>query len=120
MGDMLRYVPSIVIAGFTMLLAACVGPGQPTPPFQGPVPVPIPWGAPFQECEHTILSGVRYNRVIPQAGVWSYEWQLTTVTGPVWITGPSPYPYQVGDTFRFDSYFPVRIIWAPSSAPGTQ
>ena len=108
----IRYIPSVVIAGATFILAACV---PPLPPFQGPVPVPIPWVAPTQDCMHWRLPGWRYSLVVPQRGVWGFEWHDTQ---GIWYRS-NPSWFEAGQTFTIETVFPFHLVWAPDTVQGT-
>lgn len=112
MGRHLRYLPSVVIAAVVLGVAACV---PPLPPFRGPVPVPIPSVVPTFVCTHHLLPGARYRVVIPQKGVWSFEW-LDSLGN--WHTA-TPWGYEVGDVFTIETPFTFRVTWNPEAKPGS-
>ena len=108
-----RYLPSVVIATLTFGVAACA---PPLPPFQGPTPVPIPWVAPTQECQHWKLPGWRYTLVVPQRGVWSFDWKDSLGNFHTAI----PFFYEAGQTMTIETPFTFHVTWAPSAEQGTR
>lgn len=109
---MKRYLPSAVIFGVIMWLAACVAPPPPITPHPPPV-FRVPSVVPTQICEHFLVKGWRFETVVPERGLWNYAWLLNGV----WVQSTPPYWHEVGDILRVETTAPFHIIWTPQAAP---
>jgi hypothetical protein len=85
------------------------------PPFQGPSPVPIPWVAPTEICQHHLVPGYRYQLVVPQKGLWGHAWRNSQGS---WFNG-GLYWYEQGQTLTIETAFPFHLLWAPDTAQTT-
>ena len=110
---MKRYIPSAVIFGLVMLIAACAP--SPPPITVHPPPVyRIPAVVPVQICEHYLIPGWRFEATVPESGLYAYAWQLSNGL----FAQNKPYWYNAGDTFRVETTSTFHVLWTPEAVQG--